>query len=122
MNGKYHHYEVSQMPSWTKPFQRSNRNNQNGVLVHSILSPDAKVMAIAKLTTWAVRDGRATMTLVGRPKAWSADPTLSQNALSFMLFNQESYQEAKYKWSNKPKSNPMSEGHHMGQGMAERLE
>jgi len=39
-----------------------------------------------------------------------------------MLFNQGSYQGAKYKWRNKPKSNPTSEGYHMGQGRAERLE
>lgn len=49
------------MPSRTKPLQRARRNNQNGVSVHSIWSPDVKVTAVASSTTPVAR------TVAGRP-------------------------------------------------------
>jgi len=39
--------------SRTTPLRRARRDNQNGVLIHSIRSPDAKVMAFTRLTCFS---------------------------------------------------------------------
>ena len=55
------------MPSMTEPLQRTRRNNRNGVLVHSIWSPDTKVMAVAKIDNGEKMDHGRPATLHGRP-------------------------------------------------------
>ena len=39
--------------SRTTPLRRARRDNQNGVLIHSIRSPDTKVMAFTRLTCFS---------------------------------------------------------------------